>query len=136
MYQDKNGDVIPALSTRGYLAVGVPGTVAGLELALGKYGTMKRKALMAPAIRLASKGFVLDQGDAEMLAEGAEDFAKDAPSAAVPQPGHTAGRSGWSRPIWAGCSHSIAARGPDASTRARPRSGSSVAASTRHTAGS
>ncbi|HNJ48876.1 MAG TPA: gamma-glutamyltransferase, partial [Novosphingobium sp.] len=83
MYQDKNGDVIPALSTRGYLAVGVPGTVAGLELALGKYGTMKRKALMAPAIRLASKGFVLDQGDAEMLAEGAEDFAKDAPSAAV-----------------------------------------------------
>jgi gamma-glutamyltranspeptidase/glutathione hydrolase len=83
MYQDKAGNVIPGLSTRGYLAVGIPGTVAGLELALGKYGTMKRARLMAPAIRLASKGFVLDQGDAEMLAEGAADFAKDAPSAAI-----------------------------------------------------
>jgi gamma-glutamyltranspeptidase/glutathione hydrolase len=83
MYQDKAGNVIPLLSTRGHLAVGVPGTVAGLELARTKYGTRGRAPLMAAAIALASKGFVLDQGDADMLAEGGTDFAKDPASAAV-----------------------------------------------------
>jgi gamma-glutamyltranspeptidase / glutathione hydrolase len=83
MYLDAAGNVIPALSTRGYLAVGIPGTVAGLELARAKYGTRPRAALMASAIRLARDGFVLDQGDASFLNEGAADFAKDAPSAAI-----------------------------------------------------
>lgn len=83
MYQDKAGNVIPLLSTRGHLAVGIPGTVAGLELARTKYGTRGRAPLMAAAIALASKGFVLDQGDADMLAEGGGDFAKDPASAAV-----------------------------------------------------
>ncbi len=83
MYQDKQGNVIPGLSTRGYSAVGIPGTVAGLELALAKYGTMPRAQLLAPAIGLARDGFVLERGDASFLAEGAEDFAKDTPSAAV-----------------------------------------------------
>ena len=36
MYQDANGSPVPALSRRGYLAVGVPGTVSGLELARTK----------------------------------------------------------------------------------------------------
>ncbi len=83
MYLDGKGNVIPGLSTRGYLAVGIPGTVAGLELARVKYGTRPRSELMAEAIRLAQNGFVLDQGDADFLAEGAADFAKDAPSAAI-----------------------------------------------------
>ena len=83
MYLDAAGNVIPALSTRGYLAVGIPGTVAGLELARAKYGTQPRAALMSSAIRLARDGFVLDQGDASFLNEGATDFAKDAPSAAI-----------------------------------------------------
>ena len=83
MYQDQAGNVIPLLSTRGHLAVGIPGTVAGLELARSKYGTRPRAPLMAAAIALASKGFVLDQGDAVMLAEGAQDFAKDPASAAI-----------------------------------------------------
>lgn len=83
MYLDKAGNVIPLLSTRGYKAVGIPGTVAGLELAREKFGTHPRAQLMAPAIRLARDGFVLDQGDATFLAEGAADFAKDAPSAAI-----------------------------------------------------
>jgi len=83
MYQDARGNVIPGLGTRGYLAAGVPGTVAGLELARTKFGTLPRAVLMAPAIALARHGFVLDQGDADMLAEAAEDFRKDAPSAAI-----------------------------------------------------
>jgi gamma-glutamyltranspeptidase / glutathione hydrolase len=83
MYLDAAGNVIPALSTRGYRAVAIPGTVAGLELARTKYGTRPRAALMADAIGLARDGFVLDQGDADFLNEGADDFAKDAPSAAI-----------------------------------------------------
>jgi gamma-glutamyltranspeptidase/glutathione hydrolase len=83
MYLDATGNVIPGRSTRGHLAVAVPGTVAGLELARAKYGTWKRADLVRPAIDLADRGFVLDQGDAELLAEGAPDFAKDPPSAAI-----------------------------------------------------
>jgi gamma-glutamyltranspeptidase / glutathione hydrolase len=83
MYQDANGNVIPGLSTRGYRAVAIPGTVAGLELARTKYGTRRRAPLMAAAISLARKGFVLDHGDALFLNEGAEDFSKDAASAAI-----------------------------------------------------
>ncbi|MFM5918627.1 MAG: gamma-glutamyltransferase [Novosphingobium sp.] len=83
MYQDKACNVIPLLSTRGHLAVGIPGTVAGLELARTRFGTRGRAPLMAAAIGLASKGFVLDQGDADMLADGADDFAKDPASAAI-----------------------------------------------------
>jgi gamma-glutamyltranspeptidase/glutathione hydrolase len=67
MYLDASGNVIKGLSTTGHLAVGVPGTVSGLELARAKYGTMKRAQLIAPAIGFADKGFVLDQGDVDML---------------------------------------------------------------------
>ena len=57
MYLDDNGNVIPDLSLTGYLASGVPGTVAGLTMALEKYGTMSLKQVMAPAIEYARKGF-------------------------------------------------------------------------------
>ena len=83
LYQDAQGNVIPGLSTRGYRAVGIPGTVAGLELARTRYGTQSRATLMAAAIRLARDGFVLDQGDADFLAEGIDDFRKDTPTAAI-----------------------------------------------------
>ncbi len=83
MYLDANGNPVAERSRRGYLAAGVPGTVAGLELARVKYGSRPRSALMADAIRLARDGFVLDQGDADMLAEAADEFRKDGPSAAI-----------------------------------------------------
>jgi len=83
LYQDAQGNVIPGLSTRGYRAVGIPGTVAGLELARTKYGTRSRAILMAAAIHLARDGFALDQGDADFLAEGVDDFRKDAPTGAI-----------------------------------------------------
>lgn len=83
MYLDKEGNVVKGLSTRGHLAVGVPGSVSGLELAREKYGTMKRATLLAPAIALADKGFALDQGDIDMLRTATEDFRKDPASAAI-----------------------------------------------------
>ena len=83
MYLDSAGNVIPGLSTRGHLAVAVPGTVAGMELALGKYGSMPRAALIAPATKLARDGFVLKQGDIDMLNTSTDEFKKDAASAAI-----------------------------------------------------
>ena len=83
MYLDATGKPDPLLSTRGHLSAAVPGTVAGLELAREKYGTRARSELVAPALNLAAHGFVLDQGDAEFLAEGEADFRKDAPASAA-----------------------------------------------------
>lgn len=83
MYLDANGNVIANLSARGHLAVAVPGTVSGFEYALAKYGTKRRAELIAPAIQLAERGFVLEQGDVDVLREATEDFRKDPPSAAI-----------------------------------------------------
>ena len=77
MYLDKDGKVIPGLSTDGHLAVGVPGTVSGMEYVLQKYGTQPRAKLIAPAIAYAEHGFVLDQGDVDMLDTTTADFRKD-----------------------------------------------------------
>ncbi|MGY3195277.1 gamma-glutamyltranspeptidase [Bradyrhizobium sp. USDA 4509] len=83
MYLDKDGKVIPGLSTKGHLAVGVPGSVAGMEYAREKYGTMKRADVIAPALQLAEDGFVLDQGDVSMLQASTKDFQDDPASAAI-----------------------------------------------------
>ncbi len=63
MYLDARGNVRPGASRKGWLAVAVPGTVAGLEAARREYGTMSREALLAPAIALARNGYVFTQGD-------------------------------------------------------------------------
>jgi len=76
MFLDKDGHVVKSLSTIGWLAVGVPGTVSGLEYAREKYGTMTRAALIEPAVELAEDGFTLEQGDVDMLASATEDFKK------------------------------------------------------------
>jgi gamma-glutamyltranspeptidase/glutathione hydrolase len=83
MYLDAQGTVVPGLSTQGYLAVAVPGTVAGMELALQRYGTQPRAALLAPAIGLARTGFVLDDGDVQMLHAVTDELRADPASAAI-----------------------------------------------------
>lgn len=83
MYLDKDGKVIKGLSTYGHLAVGVPGSVSGLEYAREKYGTLKRDALIKPAITLAHNGFTLNQGDIDILQTATEAFRKDPATAAL-----------------------------------------------------
>ncbi|TPI22497.1 gamma-glutamyltransferase [Mesorhizobium sp. B4-1-1] len=83
MYLDKDGNPVKGASLDGYLAVGVPGSVAGFEMAREKYGTLTRQDLMAPAIAYAKDGFVLNQGDAASFADGADRLAKDPAAAAV-----------------------------------------------------
>ncbi|MEO8332914.1 MAG: gamma-glutamyltransferase [Gallionella sp.] len=83
MYLDSEGNVVNGLSTYGHTAVGVPGTVSGMELALGKYGTMKRSKLLAPAIKYAQDGFMLEQSDIDVLMTATDAFKKDPASAAI-----------------------------------------------------
>ncbi|MGQ4646851.1 gamma-glutamyltransferase [Lyngbya aestuarii] len=61
MFLDENGEVDPKKSRYSYLAVGVPGTVAGLALALEKYGTISLERALKPAIELAENGFPLSE---------------------------------------------------------------------------
>jgi gamma-glutamyltranspeptidase/glutathione hydrolase len=67
MYLDAKGNVIPNASITGYKAIGVPGSVAGMVYAERKYGRLTLEKVMAPAIRLASEGFVLTQEEAQSL---------------------------------------------------------------------
>ena len=64
MYLDANGNVVPKLSTVGYKAIAVPGSVAGLAYAQQHWGKLSLKQVMEPAIRLARDGFVLDYEEA------------------------------------------------------------------------
>ncbi|MBW5801619.1 gamma-glutamyltransferase [Halomonas elongata] len=57
MFQDEDGNAVAEWSRFTHRAAGVPGTVAGLALALEKYGTMSLADALAPAIRLAEEGF-------------------------------------------------------------------------------
>ncbi|TPI30028.1 gamma-glutamyltransferase [Mesorhizobium sp. B3-2-1] len=83
MYLDKDGNPVKGASLDGYLAVGVPGSVAGFEMARQKYGTLSRQDLMAPAIAYAKEGFILNQGDAASFAGGAERLAKNPAATAI-----------------------------------------------------
>jgi len=83
MYLDEAGNPIEGASTDSYLAVGVPGSVAGFELAREKYGSKSREELIAPAITLARDGFELKPGDIASLAEGNERLAQDPAAAKI-----------------------------------------------------
>jgi len=61
MYIGADGTLDKQASVIGMRSVAVPGTIAGLELALKTYGTMKLAAVMETAIRLASEGFPVSE---------------------------------------------------------------------------
>jgi len=61
MYLDKNGKVIADKSTLGALAVGVPGTIAGIFEVYEKFGSLPIGELIQPAIDLARKGVLITE---------------------------------------------------------------------------
>ena len=74
MYLDEEGNVIPNKSTLGGLAVGVPGTVAGLVALHEKFGTLPWKTLVQPAIDLARKGYVVTPKQEQSFKSKKDDF--------------------------------------------------------------
>jgi len=76
MYLDEKGEIIPNKSRLGALAIGVPGTIAGLFKVHEKYGSLPFADLINPAIELAKKGFVITSGQARRLNYFRDDFRK------------------------------------------------------------
>ena len=74
MYLDKEGAIIPNKSTLGGLAVGVPGTVAGLEAIHQKFGSIPWKELVQPAIDLAKNGYLVTEKQAQSFASKRAEF--------------------------------------------------------------
>ena len=75
MYLDAKGDVTPGLSTLGHLAVGVPGTVAGIEAMHQRFGSLEWNSLVQPAIDYATAGYRLSQSEVDRIKRYHEDFA-------------------------------------------------------------
>ena len=67
MYLDNNGEVIQNLSTEGALAVGVPGTIAGIFAVHKKHGKLSIEEIMKPVIALAKKGVIVTEKQMNQL---------------------------------------------------------------------
>lgn len=68
IFLDEQGNAVDKLSREHGLAVGVPGTVMGMELALKQYGTMKMAQVIKPAIKLAKDGILVTSDLSNSLA--------------------------------------------------------------------
>ena len=90
MYLDPAGNVVPDLSTAGVLAVGTPGTVAGMVALHQKLGHLPWPDLVAPAVRLA-RGYALTEKEAAGLNRTRDEFLKHNPGnpSAYVRPGGT-----------------------------------------------
>nr|WP_315263537.1 gamma-glutamyltransferase [Moraxella osloensis] len=83
MYLDNQGNVIDGKSLFTHDASGVPGTVAGMEYALKKWGTMPFSKVLEPAIKLADKGFIVSDVLAQTLKEEKSTLGKWSASKAI-----------------------------------------------------
>lgn len=83
MFLDEAGNLAKGRSTESWLAVGIPGSPAGLEAARARWGKLPREAVFAPAIRLAREGFVLEPGDVPLMQVAAPALARDPAASAI-----------------------------------------------------
>jgi len=113
MYLDDRGELTDR-SITGHLASGVPGAVAGLWEAHRRFGTLPWADVVAPAIRLAEEGFVVDRDLAGSVVDEAERLRRFPGSAALYFPGGEPLREGstWRNPDLAATLRRIAERGP------------------------
>jgi gamma-glutamyltranspeptidase/glutathione hydrolase len=120
MYLDAQGRPTDR-SLTGHLAAGVPGSVAGLAEAHRRYGTLPWADVVAPAIRLARDGFVVDEFRSRSLAASADRLARFPASRAQFLPGGTAPAAGttFRQPDLAATLQLLADSGPDPFYRGR-----------------
>ncbi|MEH6359322.1 MAG: gamma-glutamyltransferase, partial [Amylibacter sp.] len=83
MYLDANGEPVKNRSRFHGLAIGVPGTVAGMEMALQQYGSMSLSQVIAPAIKLARDGIVVTTSLSNNLKRAEERLKRWPQTAAV-----------------------------------------------------
>ena len=76
MYLDSLGDVIPKKSTQGVLAVGVPGTIAGIFAVHKKLGSLPIETIMQPVIELAKRGVIITEKQEARIVAKHNDFLK------------------------------------------------------------
>ncbi len=134
MFLDAHGAPDRQKSWASWLAVGVPGTPAGLEAARRRFGTESRQALMAPAIALARDGFRLTPADLGLFALLRDRLAADPatariflPDGALPAPGAI-----FRQPDLAASLSRISAEGPARAFYDGPIGAAMVAASGRN----
>lgn len=77
MYLNRAGDVDNSKAQYSRASAGVPGTVMGLLDALESHGTMSRRQVLGPAVRLAAEGFTVSPALAQSLASATEEFSAD-----------------------------------------------------------
>jgi gamma-glutamyltranspeptidase / glutathione hydrolase len=90
------GEVEGKINLHGWLAAGVPGTLAGLQFALDRFGTRSFRELVQPAIRVAENGLLVSSPFAASVRGAMPRFRSDPGSAKLylpdgkpPNPGET-----------------------------------------------
>ncbi|SFD18329.1 gamma-glutamyltranspeptidase / glutathione hydrolase [Flavobacterium phragmitis] len=76
MFLDSDGNVIKGKSTETALAIGVPGTIAGVFAVHKKYGTMPISKILEPVIALAERGVVVTKKQEKSLKDYHESIVK------------------------------------------------------------
>ncbi|OOG73618.1 gamma-glutamyltransferase [Flavobacterium sp. A45] len=76
MFLDKDGNIIKGMSTESPLAIGVPGTIAGVFAVHKKYGSMPMSEILKPVITLAEKGVIVTKKQERTLANYKEAIIK------------------------------------------------------------
>ena len=83
MYLDTNGNVIPNLSVNGAMAIGVPGTIAGIFAVHEKFGKLPLEDIINPIISLAKKGIVVTAKQEKQLQTHHADIVRISGSATL-----------------------------------------------------
>ena len=78
-----DGKVVDNANVVGHKAVAIPGTLAGLTLALKQHGTMSLKDVMAPAIRIAEEGYTVSKTLNAMMKDNFDKLSKYPAAAAI-----------------------------------------------------